>query len=86
MAQIVITERGELKSIIKEVWSEINVETARARDKAAQADKLYTINQVRKRLGKAHNTIKNLVTKGLIKTTVDGLISEASINEYLQKN
>ena len=50
------------------------------------SDTLFSINQVRKRLGKSHRTITKLVKSGVIKSTKDGLISEASINEYLQKS
>jgi len=64
---------------------ELNEETAVASANAANNDKLYSINEVRKRLGKAHATIKKLVDKGFIRVTKDGQISEASLNEYLQK-
>ncbi len=48
-----------------------------------EPEKLYTINQVAKKLGLAHSTIKKKVTAGIIKTTVDGHIPESAINEYL---
>ena len=86
MAQMVITDMTELKSALKEVMIELNKETAEEKKKNSQADKLYTVNEVRKRLGKAHATIKKLINKGLIKTTIDGRISESAINEYLQKS
>jgi hypothetical protein len=54
--------------------------------KIKQSDKLYTINEVRIRLGKAHATIKRAINAGYIKTTKDGLISEAALNDYLQKS
>lgn len=80
MANILITEPTELKSLIKLALLEYDQE--KNRDKG---ETLWTINQVAKRLGKAHATIKKLVRTGYIKTTKDGLISEAAINEYLQK-
>lgn len=86
MAQMVITDMAELKTAIKEAMIELNVETASEKKRAAQVDRLYTVNEVRKRLGKAHSTIKKLIAKGLIKTSIDGLITEAAINEYLQKS
>jgi hypothetical protein len=86
MTQIILTDQTELKSALKAAMIELNEEIASEKQKVAQVDKLYTINEVRKRLGKAHATIKKLVAKGLIRTTVDGLISEQSINEYLQKS
>ena len=85
MAQMVITDMVELKTALKAVMIELNEETAIARANAANNDKLYTINEVRKRLGKAHATIKKLVDKGFIRATKDGQISEAALNEYLQK-
>ena len=86
MAQMVITDMADLKTALKAAMIELNEDLANEKKKAAQADNLYTINEVRKRLGKAHATIKKLIAKGLIKTTKDGLISEAAINEYLQKS
>jgi hypothetical protein len=86
MAQMVITDLSELKSALKAAMIELNNEMANEKEKSAKVDNLYTINEVRKRLGKAHNTIKKLVKAGYIKTTKDGLISEAAINEYLQKS
>ena len=81
MSQILIADMAVIKKALREVILELETEK-----KAAQrSDTLYTINQVRKRLGKAHKTISNLVQKGLLKTTIDGLISEDAINEYLQK-
>jgi hypothetical protein len=85
MAQMVITDMVELKTALKAVMIELNEETAVANANAANNDKLYSINEVRKRLGKAHATIKKLVDKGFIRVTKDGQISEASLNEYLQK-
>ena len=85
MAQMVITDMVELKTALKAVMMELNEETAVASANAANNDKLYSINEVRKRLGKAHATIKKLVDKGFIRVTKDGQINEASLNEYLQK-
>jgi len=84
--QMVITDLSELKLALKAAMIELNEETASEKAKAATADRLYTVNEVRKRLGKAHATIKKLISKGMLKTTIDGLITEASINEYLQKS
>jgi len=82
MAQLVFPDLAEIKIVVKAAILELEAEKA----KSKESDKLYTINEVRKRLGKAHSTIKKLVAKGMIKTTIDGLISEAAINEYLQKS
>lgn len=45
--------------------------------------RLFTINQVAKRLKKSHATISKLVKDGLIKTTKSGLITETELNNYL---
>jgi hypothetical protein len=82
MAQLIVTEKSELKSVLKEALSELRAEEKQE----SLSEKLYTRNQVRKRLGKAWKTIDNLIIVGLLKTTKDGLISEAAINEYLQKS
>ena len=49
----------------------------------SDSDKVYSINQVAKRFGKAHRTIKRMVKCGTIKATKSGLISESAINNYL---
>lgn len=82
MAQLVFPDLAEIKIVVKAAILEMEAE----KEKRKTNDNLYTINEVRKRLGKAHNTIKKLVKAGYIKTTKDGLISEAAINEYLQKS
>ncbi len=51
--------------------------------KKNEIPKLYSINQVAKMLGKSYNTIKKYIDQGLLKTTVNGLITEHSINEFL---
>jgi hypothetical protein len=47
--------------------------------------KVYTINQVARKLGKAHATVKKMVERGYLKTTKDGLIPETAIEEYLDQ-
>ena len=86
MEKTLITDVSELKlelmSVIKSAIREMKAEEL----KEKSSDKLYTINQVRKRLGKSHKTIKNLVLSGVISSTESGLISEAAINTYLKKS
>ena len=86
MGPIIITNPEEFDSLfnraIKAAYKEMQAEN----ENDKKSDKLFTINQVRKRLGKAHSTIGKLIAKGMIKTTKDGLISEASLREYLQNN
>ncbi len=76
--EIILTTKNELQSIVKGAIKEHEKEIS---DKIAP--KLYTINQIAKKLGKAHATIKKMVTLGSIKTTNSGLITEKAINEYL---
>jgi ribosomal protein S20 len=75
-----LTEEARLKSIVKKALKEFTEE-----QKSEQGVKLYNVNQIARRLGKAHATIKKLIAKGLIKTTKDGLISEQALNEYLNR-
>lgn len=79
MGNLVIIDQDELKSIIKKTLIEYDAE--KSKDKG---ERLWTINQVAKRLGKAHATIKKLVANGLIRTTKDGLIPESSLEDYLK--
>ncbi|HNW99283.1 MAG TPA: hypothetical protein PKK00_12810 [Bacteroidales bacterium] len=76
---IILTTPDQLKSIIKTTIVEIDFEKNKGNNIS-----LFTINQVAKRLGKAHASIKKLVQAGIIKTTKDGLITEQAINDYLQ--
>ena len=78
MSDIILTTKQELAQTIKSVLVEFDNEKT-----AKLGEKLYTINQIAKKLGKAHATIKKLVTNGYLKTTKDGLIPESAINEYL---
>lgn len=77
---IIVTQKEELKEILKAAIKEIEKEK-----EATRPDKLYTINQVAKRLGRAHETINKLVKKEVIRTTKDGLITESAINDYLNQ-
>ena len=78
MSDIILTTKQELQQTIKFVLVEYDKEKA-----SKLPEKVYTINQIAKMLGKAHATIKKLVGNGFIKSTKDGLITESAINEYL---
>lgn len=80
MQEIILTSKQELSQTIKSVLIEYEREKA-----SMEPDKLYTINQVAKMLGKAHATIKKHVDRGLIKTTKSGLIQKKAINDYLSQ-
>ena len=48
-------------------------------------EETFSINQVAKRLGRSHSTIKRLIETGLLKTTTDQRrVSAFSLNEYLR--
>lgn len=48
-------------------------------------NKTYSINQVRIRLGRSHDTIKKHIQQGRLKVTAGNRVTEAAINEYLAK-
>lgn len=78
MSEIILTTKQDLVRIIRVALIEHDDEKA-----SKLPEKVYTINQVAKILGKAHATIKKLVEKGYIESTKDGLIKGSAINEYL---
>lgn len=47
--------------------------------------KLYYVNQVSKILGVSFRTVKKKCEAGYIKTTKDGMITGAALNEYLNQ-
>lgn len=47
-------------------------------------EKLYTINQARKIMQRAHETVKAMIADGMIRTTKDGRIPESEIKKYLE--
>jgi len=81
MTQLVLVQGADLKKMIKEVFKEVETEK-----KQSQPGKIYTINQVAKKIGKSHYTVKKLVQGGLIATTKNGLITESALNDYLRPN
>jgi acyl-CoA reductase-like NAD-dependent aldehyde dehydrogenase len=52
-------------------------------EKRKNANRIYCINQVAKLLHKNHRTIQKLCSEGFIKTTADGKISQAALDDYL---
>ena len=75
----VLYQKEELKAIIKECLSEHEAETM---DKVSEI-KSFSINQVAKKLGRHHSTIKKLVKTGQMNATSDHRITSAEINRYL---
>jgi hypothetical protein len=77
---VIVTSKGDIKEILKAAMFEIDKER-----ESNRPDKLFSINQVAKRLGRAHETINKLCKNGIIRTTKDGLITESAINDYLNQ-
>ncbi len=80
MNEIVILKKEELVTIMK--LALISFE----KEKDNEFPKLYSINQVSKKLHRSFATIKKHAQSGLLRTTKSGLITEAAINEYLNRN
>lgn len=70
---------SEFKDIIRNSLKEHELQKAKG-----DTVTLFSVNQVAKRLGMAHATIKRLIASGIIKATKDNKITEQAINEYLQ--
>ncbi|MEI6059373.1 MAG: helix-turn-helix domain-containing protein [Bacteroidota bacterium] len=83
MAETFKPTTNELENIIrksvKDALSEFEKEKI-----ISNTDKLLTISQVSKKLGKSFRTIKKWVDAGILQTTKNGLVTEASLNEYLK--
>jgi hypothetical protein len=81
--KMVLIPVSELKYHIQDAIKELDSKKDVQMRERKEMETLYTINEVAKRLHRAHNTIKKLVSQGLLRTTPDGLISEKAINDYL---
>ena len=82
MKNIVLVDKDELKDALKSAIKEFYKE----KENRETGDKLYTINYVARKLGKAHRTIKNLVQAGVIRSTKNGLIPHSALEEYINGN
>ena len=82
--KIIVIPANELFSMIEIVLEKAESRKVEKELEKKQSENLYTINQVARRLGRAHSTIKKLASSGVLRTTPDGLISEKAINEYLK--
>jgi len=80
---IIFTTSDEIKKAFFEWYHEIEEQ----KSCLVSEEKTLSINQVAKRLGRAHNTIKDMIKADTLKTTSDGKrIKETSVNEYLRNN
>jgi hypothetical protein len=86
MTQVVLIDKSDLETAVKTAVKSAIIELNDEQRRQSEGEKLLTINQVAKRLGKAHATIKKLIKLRYIKTTKDGMISEAALNEYLHNS
>ncbi len=50
-----------------------------------ESEKLMTVTQVSRKLGKSFRTVKKWINSGILQTTKNGLITDAALNEYLNK-
>ena len=79
METILITSKHELADTLNMVLD------AREKQRAKIAEmKSFSINQVAKKLGRAHATIKKYIDQGLLITTKDGRIPEPEIEKLLR--
>ena len=75
MSELILTNREDLKAIVKEAIQELETE---------RQPKIYTINQARKICNLSHSTLKKHIAAGLIKTTKDNRITAIELNEFLK--
>jgi IS30 family transposase len=80
---IIFTNSSELKKAFWEWHHEVEAQ----KSSLVSEEKSLSINQVAKRLGRAHSTIKKMIKAATLKTTSDEKrITEASLSAYLQNN
>jgi plasmid maintenance system antidote protein VapI len=80
---ILYTRWGEMKKAFYEWHREVEEQ----KSSLVSEEKSLSINQVAKRLGRAHNTIKKMIKeKTLITTSDEKRVTEVSLNMYLQNN
>ena len=84
MDKIILLTQSEfqenLKSAVKLALQEFHSERA-----SEGTDKVYTINQVSKKLGMSWSTINKLVDEGKLIATETKRIPESAIREFLRK-
>ncbi len=73
--QIAVVEVDQLADLIRNVIREEN--------KLSDLRKCYTINEVATQLELAHGTVKKMVERKLIGSTIDGHITEFHLKQYL---
>lgn len=81
---MVLISVNELESIMDKALEKAEMKKLNLQNEKVQLETLFTINQVARRLNRAHRTIKKLISQGVLRSTPDGLISELAINDYLK--
>ncbi len=71
------------EDLIKEIKETIGSEL-KAHFNENKELRLYTINQVAKKLGMSHSTVKKLVKSGTIASTRNDRITEEAIDDFLK--
>lgn len=84
--KLIVIPANELFNMIESVMEKAETRRVEKQQEKQQSENLFTINQVARKLGRAHATIKKLVADGAIRATSDGMISERSINDYLRNS
>jgi len=80
MEAILITSKKELAETLREVLDE------KEREHLMKAKtQSFTVNQIAKKLGRAHTTIKRFVESGKLKATLDGRILETELERFLNQ-
>jgi len=82
---LIVTTPEELRSIIFATVQEAIKTQHEQQNDILFNQKIMSINQVAKRLGRKHATIKRLVVTGAIKATSDGRITEDNLSIYLKQ-
>jgi len=77
METVIITTEKNLENVLYNVLTKIEKERIEKRMPVT-----LTINQVAKRLGKAHVTVARMIKKGIITTTPDGKIIETELDKF----
>jgi hypothetical protein len=76
---VIITTKEQLSATLCEL-----LPGAMEKAHRANPEKLYSIAQTARKLGKKWDTVKRMIDEGRLKTTADGkYISQAAIDEYL---
>ena len=75
---MVLTNTEDLLNVVS-----LAVQREFRREREKDLQHLYTINTVAKKLGKSHQTIKKYVMNGVIASTANGLISQESIEKFI---